>query len=108
MNDPRLRQLLEHPPRDSERAPDPAFTAAVMALVPASMSPIPASVSWWLAAGVAAVASLLVPIDPLSAIGWSRLVDAGTAVDLLVEMCGAAAVLAVVLLTINDHRRINP
>lgn len=61
-SDDRLRDLIDHPPRDPEPARDLVFTARVMA----GLSPRPvagrASRGWWAVAATAAIAALALPL----------------------------------------------
>jgi hypothetical protein len=100
MDTDRLRQLVDHPPREPERASDHAFTAAVMArLDPPQSAPQMRRFAWCAAAGVAVAAAFL-PIDSLPAIdGLSDWLDG----ELLLEL-GAAALIAAIVLVIAHHR----
>jgi hypothetical protein len=99
MTDDRLRQLIDHPPRDLEHAPDPAFTAVVMARVELTAPPRHLrTLAWCAAAAVAIVVSL--PVDGIPAIddfaGW---IDG----ELVVELCATALVGAIVLAVSIDR-----
>jgi hypothetical protein len=97
-------QLIDHPPRDAERRPDPAFTDAVMSRV--RHEPRAASgASWWIGAAAVAAASLCMPADgvlDVDAIGaWFD-------PALLVESAIAAAIAASVWLVVSARTRISP
>jgi len=89
-SDDRLRQLIDHPPRDEDPPRDPVLTAQVMARLRPRPVAAPASRrGWWVVAVVAAVAALALPAgdDAVARLAADDLL-------LLAEVALAALVLA--------------
>jgi hypothetical protein len=104
MDHDRLRHLIDHPPRDPERAPSPAFTAAVMARVEPRplVAPRQRALLVWFAVTLVAVVAALAPIDGV-AVGddLARWIDP----ELVLELGASALIVAAILALSTSPRR---
>jgi hypothetical protein len=87
-----LRDLLDHPPRDSDAPRDPLLTARVMERVRVVPAAAPTR-SWWLPAAVVAALLALTPLD-LDPGAMLAALDPGLALELAVAVAVALGVLA--------------